>query len=76
MLGRLSMTITECITEYETLIPEIFANPRHFHLQKNLLPRDKYDTPALEATLQAFLRRRSGRPDIVLEQPIKNMCRV
>lgn len=34
MLGRLSMTVDECIQAYENLADRVFGHPRHFHIRK------------------------------------------
>lgn len=60
MLGRLRMSIDDCITEYETLGPKVFAHPRWLHLRSPLFwPRDKYDHRSLEKAIKEVIDRRS-----------------
>lgn len=60
MLGRLRMSIDDCIVEYETLGPKVFAHPRWFHLRTPLFwPRDKYDHRSLEKAIRGVIDRRS-----------------
>ena len=54
------MSIDDCITEYETLGPKIFAHPRWLHLRSPLFwPRDKYDHRSLEKVIRNVVDRRS-----------------
>lgn len=60
MLGRLRMCIDDCIAEYETLGPKVFAHPRWFHFRSPLFwPRDKYDHRSLEQAIREVVDRRS-----------------
>ncbi|MCJ1349383.1 hypothetical protein MMC31_007623 [Peltigera leucophlebia] len=60
MLGRLRMSIDDCITEYETLGPKVFAHPRPFHLRTlRFWPCDKYDHRSLEKAIREVIDRRS-----------------
>ena len=60
MLGRLRMSIDDCIAEYETLGLKVFAHPRWFHLRSPLFwPRDKYDHRSLEKAIKDVINGRS-----------------
>lgn len=60
MLGRLRMSIDDCIAEYETLGPKVFAHSRWFHFRSPLFwPRDKYDHRSLEKAIREVIDRRS-----------------
>lgn len=60
MLGRLRMNIDDCIAEYETLGPKVFAHPRWFHVKSPLFwIRDKYDHRSLEKAIKEVIDRRS-----------------
>lgn len=60
MLGRLRMSIDDCITEYENLGPKVFAHPRRFHFRSPLFwPREKYDHRSLEKAIKEVIKRRS-----------------
>ena len=77
MLGRLSMTIDECIRAYEELIPKIFGKRRWLHFgNTKVVPRYKYDATRLEIALKDFLLLRSGKSDMILKQPNEDMCRM
>lgn len=60
MLGRLRMSIDDCIAEYETLGPKVFAHSRWFHFRSLLFwPCDKYDHRSLEKAIREVIDRRS-----------------
>ena len=62
MLGRLRMTVDECIADYERLGGEVFGHSRWFHLRSPLLfPRDKYNHKTLERVVQEVVKRRSPK---------------
>lgn len=78
MLGRLSMTIEECIDTYEILADRIFGNPRLFHIRRPpWIPRDKYDHQPLEEVIREIVRERSpwGKTNTLFRQPNEDMCR-
>ena len=59
MLGRLRMSIDDCIKEYENLGGQVFANPRWFHIRGPLFcPRDKYDHKVLKRIIQSIVNDR------------------
>ncbi|KAL9624608.1 MAG: hypothetical protein Q9160_001273 [Pyrenula sp. 1 TL-2023] len=61
MLGRLRMTVRDCLHEYESLIPEIFGSPQLFaKLDWKVFGRDKYSTKKVE---KAFKRVATQRDD-------------
>ena len=64
MLGRLHMSIDDCISEYETLGERVFAHPRWFHIRSPMIyPRDKYRATDLEDVLKDVVSRHvSGGP--------------
>lgn len=60
MLGRLRMSIDDCIADYESLGLKVFAHSRWFHLQSLLFwPRDKYDHRTLENAIKEVINRRA-----------------
>ena len=61
MLGRLRMSIDDCIEEYETLGGKVFGRSRWFHLRSIppfWLPREKYNHETLESVIQSLIERR------------------
>lgn len=62
MLGRLRMSIDDCISDYERLGGEVFGHSRWFHLRSPLwFPRDKYNYRTLERVVQEVVARRSPK---------------
>ncbi|MCJ1456642.1 hypothetical protein MMC28_007004 [Mycoblastus sanguinarius] len=56
MLGRLRMSIDECISEYETLGAKVFGHSRLLHLRSPLFwPRDKYNHLNLEKVVKELV---------------------
>ncbi|KAG8532208.1 uncharacterized protein KY384_003849 [Bacidia gigantensis] len=61
MLGRLRMSVDECIEEYRALGDEVFGKRRIFHLRSIppiWLPREKYNHKNLEAVIQDLVKRK------------------
>ncbi|CAD0027229.1 unnamed protein product [Aureobasidium pullulans] len=56
MLGRLRMSIADCIATYRNLGSEIFAKRQTFHF----LGQNKYDYGKLEQIIQDVVRRHGG----------------
>lgn len=79
MLGRLSMTVDECLEAYEVLSERVFGNPRWLHFQNALIfnPRDKYNPRELEKVICEIIKQRDpqGRSSAILQQPNEDMCR-
>ncbi|CAH0025888.1 unnamed protein product [Clonostachys rhizophaga] len=62
MLGRLRNSVNDVLREYTTFGNEVFGKPRWFHQQNIiLLPRQKYCTRAVEATLRNIIGQENGR---------------
>lgn len=58
MLGRLRMSVADCLHEYKTLGGEIFGKPRFFtELKFILISRAKYDSKVLERVFQGVAER-------------------
>ena len=76
MLGRLSMTVDECIKAYEDLADRVFGHPRQFHIRKPpFVPRDKYDHRLLEGIIKEIVKRRTGSVTTWFQQPNEDMCK-
>ena len=78
MLGRLHMTVEECLEAYEFLADHVFGHPRHLHIRSpRWFPRDKYDHGRLEEVIKDIVSQRSptGHNSTEFRQPNESMCR-
>ena len=78
MLGRLLMTVDECIAAYETLADGVFGHPRRFHIRRPpWIPRNKYNHRDLENIIKGIVEKNdhSGNPSALFRQPLPEMCR-
>ena len=78
MLGRLHMSVDECLEAYENLAESVFAHPRRFHIRKPpWIPRDKYNNEPLERVIKEIVRQRdaSASPNTPFRQTNERMCR-
>ncbi len=75
MLGRLSMTVDECLETYEALAGRVFGHPRRFHLRKCLWPKDKYNYKKLEQVIKDIVRERDSSANANFPQQNEDMCR-
>ena len=78
MLGRLHMTVEECLEVYENLADHVFGHPRHLHIRRPpWIPRDKYDHSRLEEIIKEIVSQRSptGHNKTGFPQPNEDMCR-
>ncbi|MCJ1470616.1 hypothetical protein MMC07_009262 [Pseudocyphellaria aurata] len=58
MLGRLRMSIDDCIRDYENFGQMVFGHSRRVHVRTPLFwPRDKYDEKVLEAVVRDVVER-------------------
>ena len=75
MLGRLRMSVDECLKAFQELLQKIWAHPRAFFLP--FIPRDKYNDIVLEEELKRLVRQKSplDSSDMKFMQPIEDMCR-
>ncbi len=63
MLGRLRMSVTECIAAYVVMSEKVFGQPQNF------TQREKFDPQALEEAIQTFVRQKVGDQDTLLHNP-------
>lgn len=57
MLGRLRMTVEDCIQQYETLGDRVFGRPRRFHIRKApWILREKYNHKHLEEVMKEVVK--------------------
>ncbi|KAI4913076.1 uncharacterized protein J4E92_009948 [Alternaria infectoria] len=69
MLGRLRMTVAECIDAYHELMPAIFEKAKHrYSISKGKL-QGRYDGKAIEEGVKRILEERNIRPDELLKDP-------
>jgi len=67
MLGRLRMTVVECIDAYRELMPAIFEKSKHrYSISKGKL-QGRYDGKAIEEGVKRILKERNIRPDAPLK---------
>ena len=78
MLGRLHMTVDECLEAYESMADYVFGHPRRLHIRKPpWIPRDKYDPRRLEIIIKEIVKERSptGHSSTEFRQSNEHMCR-
>ena len=75
MIGRLSMTVDECLETYRDLAGEVFGHPRLLHFRNSLWPKDKYDSKNLESIIERVVEQREGSGSAIFPQRNENMCR-
>ena len=63
MLGRLRMSVSECITAYLVMSEKVFGQPQSFTY------RERFDPQALEEAIKTIVRRKVGNQDALLEDP-------
>ena len=75
MLGRLRMSIDQCIKNYPSMAAKIFSNPR---LQFKGWPKAKYDAKRLEEAISDIVALRTvGRDKVFLKnfEAPDDLCR-
>jgi patatin-like phospholipase/acyl hydrolase len=73
MLGRLRMSVDECIDVYETMSKEVFSKTHRFPVQ-TLHPRQtqgRFDHGALERHVKLLLERRGLHPDTLFDDELE-----
>jgi hypothetical protein len=60
MLGRLRMTVEQCLLNYPDMANNIFNNPR---LQIKGYPRNKHKAALLEKEIQKLMKARTGEEE-------------
>ncbi|KAI1761318.1 acyl transferase/acyl hydrolase/lysophospholipase [Hypoxylon sp. FL1150] len=77
MLGRLKMSIKECIKKYETIIDKVFPNSIWKEGTEWLLKGQRYDATNLENIIKDLIREKLGDAEIcLLDKDEKNPCKV
>ena len=64
MLGRLRMSVTECIAAYVGMSEKVFGQPQSF------TQREKFDPQALEDAIKTIVKQKVGDQDALLQDPI------
>lgn len=75
MLGRLHMTVDECLEAYEDLAGKVFGHPRRLHVRNSLWPKDKYNGKVLESVIEDIVKQREGSRSATFPQSNEDMCR-
>lgn len=64
MLGRLRMSVDDCMREYETLSETIFGHPRRASVRGPIFwPRDKYDGDRIQKAVEDVISRRMSQAE-------------
>ncbi|KAL6406244.1 tetratricopeptide repeat domain protein [Ilyonectria robusta] len=75
MLGRLRMTVDECITAYTSLSDKVFEKKSH-RVKINGQLQGRFDTVALEQAVKQILVDNGHGEDALLKDPSKTACKV
>lgn len=67
MLGRLQMSVDECINEYKKLSSKVFTKVRH-RLDYTLGIQGRFDHSALEDSIRSLLEARSMDPEALFAE--------
>lgn len=77
MLGRLRMSVKECIKRYETLIGEVFPNSSWKRAGNWALHGEWYDASNLERVIKDLIREKLGDSEVrLLDKDETNPCKV
>lgn len=85
MLGRLRLTVAECLEDFLILLDKVWSHPRIFSIRVPILSRvglksrlgDRYEYRVLERELKDLVKRRGpdGNEDITFIQENEDTCR-
>ncbi|RKK66720.1 hypothetical protein BFJ69_g15140, partial [Fusarium oxysporum] len=75
MLGRLRMTVDECITAYASLSGKVFEKKCH-RVKINGQLQGRFDTAALELAVKQILTDKGHGEDALLKDPSNTACKV
>ena len=69
MLGRLRMSLDECIAEYADLSEKVFS-------EKKLIPKEMFKASNLEAAVKSVIKKKLGDDlqDAPLQDPLEEEC--
>lgn len=71
MLGRLRMSVKECVTEYRKLSPEIFVK-KHHRVSLQGRTQGRFDSTAFELRIKEMLQERGFDQDALLKEVVSN----
>lgn len=75
MLGRLQMTVDECITAYTSLCNNVFKKKRH-RVRINGRLQGRFDAAALELAIKQILTETGHDENALLKNPSATACKV
>jgi hypothetical protein len=67
MLGRLRMSVADCISAYMELSGEVFQEKHYLPVKLNGELRGRFDTKALENAIKKIIRSRGGDEDLLMK---------
>lgn len=80
MLGRLEMTVDECIDAFTSLMDAVFDPKKKktlpFCLSSGTKLRERYDTNALEVAIKKTIVKAGYPADALMRGPKKSSCKV
>jgi predicted acylesterase/phospholipase RssA len=77
MLGRMRLTVDECITAYNELAPRVFTKIHHRINLRNGEMQGRFDHIALEREVRALLKTYRMDPEALLQEPEEgSSCKV
>jgi patatin-like phospholipase/acyl hydrolase len=74
MLGRLRMTVDDCIDAYVDLSREIFGKRNSFALLRRLGGWAQYSAHLLEEKMKNIIKSKLGDADAKMKDPLRNRC--
>ena len=63
MLGRLRMSVTECIAAYVIMSEKVFGQPQNF------TQREKFNPQVFEKAIKTIVRQKGGDQGALLQNP-------
>lgn len=76
MLGRMRLSVDECIHAYSELAPEAFAKVHHRIKLRNGDTQGRFDHSALREGIRSLLKTHGMDPESLLETKEDNSCKV
>jgi patatin-like phospholipase/acyl hydrolase len=74
MLGRLRMSVDECIDTYIKLSRDIFAHEKSFKGVQRLAGGAVYSSSKMEAKIKAIIESKTGDANAKMKDPLKKEC--
>lgn len=74
MLGRLHMSVSECIESYQSLFEKVFTKRNHrVSITGNI--KGRFDSDGLEHAIKQLLSQRGMDPEELLKDSAESRCR-